>query len=188
MDLFRVGVGVGANLVEYLVGPLGLGLKDNNGYVRMVAAIGAFKLYHISAATCVDADFPSMLKSLMLHDSILQIVYLALQEIWSLEASSSRRLPRREKRCLASRNILSLEPVYERIKAPLLTLVSSGSQEQSYALLNHLHLLVMRASMLFSSDYKHFYCQYNEPSYVKKLKLDMLTAVANENNTYEIGQ
>ncbi|KAK9159825.1 hypothetical protein Syun_006166 [Stephania yunnanensis] len=40
--------------------------------------------------------------------------------------------------------------------------------------------------MLFSSDYKHFYCQYNEPSYVKKLKLDMLTAVANENNTYKI--
>ncbi|KAK9170107.1 hypothetical protein Syun_002247 [Stephania yunnanensis] len=92
MDLFRVGVGVVANLVEYLIGPLGLGLKDSNGYVRMVAAIGAFKLYHISVATCVDADFPSMLKSLMLHDSDsqLQIVYLAfLQEIWSLEASSS---------------------------------------------------------------------------------------------------
>ncbi|KAK9092675.1 hypothetical protein Syun_027586 [Stephania yunnanensis] len=73
MDLFRVGVGVVANLVEYLVGPLRLGLKDSNGYVRMVAAIGAFKLYHISAATCVDADFPSMLKSLMLHDSDSQL-------------------------------------------------------------------------------------------------------------------
>lgn len=78
--------------------------------------------------------------------------------------------------------------MYERIKAPLLTLVSSGSQEQSYAVLSHLHLLVMRAPILFSSDYKHFYCQYNEPSYVKKLKLDMLTAVANESNTYEIGK
>ncbi|KAF6176351.1 hypothetical protein GIB67_011140, partial [Kingdonia uniflora] len=78
------------------------------------------------------------------------------------------------------------QQVYERIKAPLLTLVSSGSPEQSYAVLSHLHLLVVRAPYLFSSDYKHFYCQYNEPSYVKKLKLDMLTAVANESNTYEI--
>lgn len=81
-----------------------------------------------------------------------------------------------------------IDQVYERIKAPLLTLVSSGSPEQSYAVLSHLHLLVMRAPYIFSDDYKHFYCQYNEPSYVKKLKLEMLTAVANENNTYEIGE
>eukprot|EP00249_Psilotum_nudum_P021679 c28199_g1_i1 orf=558-3068(-) len=78
------------------------------------------------------------------------------------------------------------QQVYERIKAPLLTLVNSGSSEQSYAVLSHLHLLVMRAPMLFSSDYKHFYCRYSDPSYVKKLKLEMLTAVANESNTYEI--
>lgn len=78
--------------------------------------------------------------------------------------------------------------MYERIKAPLITLANTGSHEQSYAVLSHLHLLVMRAPMLFSSDYKHFYCHYNEPSYVKKLKLEMLTAVANEDNTYEIGK
>lgn len=78
------------------------------------------------------------------------------------------------------------QQVYERIKAPLMTLVSSGSSEQSYAVLCHLHLLVMRAPVLFSSDYKHFYCRYSDPSYIKKLKLEMLTAVANENNTYEI--
>jgi hypothetical protein len=45
----------------------------------------------------------------------------------------------------------------------------------------------MRAPMLFSSGYKSFYCQFSEPSYVKKLKLEMLTAIANESNTYEIG-
>lgn len=78
------------------------------------------------------------------------------------------------------------QQVYERIKAPLLTLVGAGSPEQSYSVLCHLHLLVMRAPMLFSSDYKSFYCQYSDPSYVKKLKLEMLTAIANESNTYEI--
>lgn len=45
----------------------------------------------------------------------------------------------------------------------------------------------MRAPMLFSSDYKHFYCRYSDPFYVKKLKLEMLTAVATETNTYDIG-
>ncbi|KAK9273245.1 hypothetical protein L1049_018052 [Liquidambar formosana] len=245
-----------ANLVEYLVGPLGLGLKDSNSYVRMVAAIGVLKLYHISVSTCVDADFPAMLKHLMLHDPDAQVVancLSALQEIWSLEASSSEEASRDREtllskpviyyllnrmkefsewaQCLVLELVVKYVPsesseifdimnlledrlqhangavvlatiklflqltlsmtdvhqqVYERIKAPLLTLVSSGSPEQSYAVLSHLHLLVMRAPMLFSSDYKHFYCQYNEPFYVKKLKLEMLTAVANESNTYEI--
>ncbi|PIA65013.1 hypothetical protein AQUCO_00100466v1 [Aquilegia coerulea] len=245
-----------ANLVEYLVGPLGLGLKDKNSYVRTVAAIGVLKLYCISASTCIDADFTSMLKTLMLNDPDAQVVancLSSLQEIWSLEASTSEEASR-EREALLSKpviyyflnrikefsewaqclvldlvskyvpadsneifDIMNLledrlqhangavvlatikvflhmtlsmtdvhQQVYERIKAPLLTLVSSGSPEQSYAVLSHLHLLVMRAPILFSSDYKHFYCQYNEPSYVKKLKLDMLTAVANESNTYEI--
>ncbi|XAR69311.1 hypothetical protein NMG60_11000850 [Bertholletia excelsa] len=245
-----------ANLVEYLVGPLGSGLKDNSSYVRMVAVIGVLKLYHISAATCVDADFPMTLKHLMLNDPDAQVVancLSALQEIWGLEASKSEEASREREallckpliyyflnrikefsewaQCLVLELVAKYVPsdsneifdimnlledrlqhangavvlatikvflhltlsmtdvhqqVYERIKAPLLTLVSLGSSEQSYAILSHLHLLVMRAPMLFSSDYKHFYCQYNDPFYVKKLKLEMLTAVANESNTYEI--
>ncbi|KAK3004085.1 hypothetical protein RJ639_017885 [Escallonia herrerae] len=245
-----------ANLVEYLVGPLGSGLKDGNSYVRMVAAVGVLKLYHISSSTCMDADFPVTLKHLMLNDPDAQVVancLCALQEIWSLEATTSEEASR-EREVLLSKPViyyllnrikefsewaqcivlelvskyvptdsneifdimnlledrlqhangavvlatvkvflqltLSLtdthQQVYERIKAPLLTQVSSGSPEQSYAVLSHLHLLVMRAPILFSTDYKHFYCQYNEPFYVKKLKLEMLTAVANESNTYEI--
>ncbi|KAL1562217.1 beta-adaptin-like protein A [Salvia divinorum] len=245
-----------ANLVEYLVGPLGNGLKDGNSYVRMVAAVGVLKLYHLSASTCLDADFPPLLKQLMLKDKDAQVVancLTSLQEIWSLEASTSEEAAR-ERETLLSKpvvyyflnrmkefsewaqcivlelvskyvpmdteeifDIMNLledrlhhangavvlatikvflhmtlsmtdvhQQVYERIKAPLLTLVSSGSPEQSYAVLSHLHLLVMRAPYIFSSDYKHFYCQYNEPFYVKKLKLEMLTAVANESNTYEI--
>ncbi|GKD29402.1 beta-adaptin-like protein A [Tanacetum coccineum] len=56
------------NLVEYLVGPLASGLKDGNSYVRMVAVVGVLKLYHISASTCFDAEFPVMVKNLMLND------------------------------------------------------------------------------------------------------------------------
>ncbi|CAH9074188.1 unnamed protein product [Cuscuta europaea] len=244
------------NLVEYLVGPLVSGLKDSNSYVRTVAALGVLKLYHISASTCVDADFPTLLKQLMLNDPDSQVVancLSSLQEIWILEGSKSEEASRDREILLSKPTIYYLlnrikefnewaqcivlelvakyvpsdsneifdimnvledrlqhangavvlstiklflqltlsmtdvhQQVYERIKAPLLTLVSSGSQEQSYAVLSHLHLLVMRAPYVFSSDFKHFYCQYNEPFYVKKLKLEMLTAVANEINTYEI--
>eukprot|EP00897_Mesotaenium_endlicherianum_P009523 jgi/Mesen1/859/ME000114S10944 len=78
------------------------------------------------------------------------------------------------------------QQVYERIKAPLLTLMSTSNAEQSYAVLSHLSLLVARAPMLFAQDYKHFFCRFSDNTYVKKLKLEMLTAVANENNTYEI--
>ncbi|XP_024027067.1 beta-adaptin-like protein A [Morus notabilis] len=245
-----------ANLVEYLVGQLGSGLKDSNSYVRTVAVMGVLKLYHISALTCVDADFPAVLKHLLLNDPDTQVVancLSALQEIWSSEATTSEEALRDREtllskpvvyyllnrikefsewaQCLVLELVAKYVPsdsneifdimnlledrlhhangavvlattklflhltlsmtdvhqqVYERIKAPLLTLVSSGSPEQSYAVLSHLHLLVMRAPYIFASDYKHFYCQYNEPSYVKKLKLEMLTAVANESNTYEI--
>lgn len=60
-------------LLEYLVGPLRAGLIDDNGYVRMVAALGVLKLYNISSATCIDGDFPAMLKNLMLNDPDAQV-------------------------------------------------------------------------------------------------------------------
>ncbi|XP_062206228.1 beta-adaptin-like protein A [Phragmites australis] len=244
------------NLVEYLVTPLTTGLKDPSAYVRMIAAVGSAKLYHISATACLDADLPASLKALMLSDPDAQVVancLHALQEIWTLEAANSEAAAREIEtlyskpvvfyllnrikefsewaQCfvleLASKflpsdnneifDIMNLledrlqhangavvlatikvflhltmsmtdvhQQVYERIKAPLLTLVGAGSPEQSYSVLCHLHLLVTRAPMLFSSDYKSFYCHFSDPSYVKKLKLEMLTAIANESNTYEI--
>lgn len=72
-----------ANLVEYLVGPLGNGLKDGNSYVRMVAAVGVLKLYHSSASTCLDADFPALLKHLMLKDKDAQVRPFVLNSVIS---------------------------------------------------------------------------------------------------------
>ncbi|CAI5470132.1 unnamed protein product [Closterium sp. Yama58-4] len=76
--------------------------------------------------------------------------------------------------------------VYERIKTPLLTLVGTCSTEQSYAVLCHLSLLVSRCPSVFAGDYKHLYCKVRDPPYVKRLKLQMLTAIANDSNTYDI--
>ena len=34
--------------------------------------------------------------------------------------------------------------------------------------------------------YSSFFCRVNEPSYIKRIKLDILTAVADETNAYDI--
>ena len=47
----------------------------------------------------------------------------------------------------------------------------------------HLHLLVMRAPPLFATDFKSFFCRASDPPAVKKLKIEMLTAVADSGNT-----
>jgi len=78
------------------------------------------------------------------------------------------------------------QAVYERIKAPLFTLAAAGSGEVAYAVWAHLHLLVLRAPVLFAGDYKQFYCRASDGAAVKRLKLEMLTAVADASNTYDI--
>ena len=83
------------------------------------------------------------------------------------------------------------QAVYERIKAPLFTLAaassgSGGGNEASFAVWAHLHLLVTRAPSLFARDYRQFFCRANDSAPVKRLKLEMLTAVADEETTYDI--
>ena len=39
-------------------------------------------------------------------------------------------------------------------------------------------LLTTRAPAVFSNDFKHFYCRYNDPPCVKILKLEILTTIA----------
>ncbi len=81
--------------------------------------------------------------------------------------------------------------VYERLQAPLITLMTSSetteSYEVSYNVLSHIHLLVIRgANTVFESEYKHFFVKYDEPSYIKNLKLEILAHIASANNIQEI--
>lgn len=61
------------NLVEYLVRPLQSGLKDNHGYVRMVASMGVLKLYHLAPLACLENDLPATLKGLLINDPEAQV-------------------------------------------------------------------------------------------------------------------
>jgi vesicle coat complex subunit len=81
--------------------------------------------------------------------------------------------------------------VYERLQAPLITLMTSSetteSYEISYNVLSHIFLLIQQgAQEVFETEYKHFFVKYDEPSYIKHIKLDILAAVASESNLQEI--
>jgi len=69
--------------------------------------------------------------------------------------------------------------VYERVKDPLITLVeSSESNETAYTILCHIYLLMSRSPHLFEAEYRHFYCKYNDPIYIKTLKIKILGDIA----------
>eukprot|EP01012_Entosiphon_sulcatum_P006984 TRINITY_DN1343_c0_g1_i1.p1 TRINITY_DN1343_c0_g1~~TRINITY_DN1343_c0_g1_i1.p1 ORF type:complete len:781 (+),score=192.30 TRINITY_DN1343_c0_g1_i1:288-2345(+) len=76
--------------------------------------------------------------------------------------------------------------VYQRLKEPLLTLFSTSALETSYACLCHIRLLVSRQPEVFAPAYKDFYLRYNDPSYVRLVKLEILVCITNEKNAKEI--
>jgi AP-4 complex subunit beta-1 len=78
--------------------------------------------------------------------------------------------------------------VYRRLKAPMLTLMGASNPEISYSILAHIQQLVIRQPHVFSDSYKEFFCRFNDPSSVKKLKLSIITNLcsANINNQTDI--
>lgn len=78
------------------------------------------------------------------------------------------------------------QQVLERIRPPLLTLMSSRDPEAIYVVLCHLHALARHAPELFSADYKNFFCKFSDPACVKLLKVDLLRHISGEANAYNI--
>lgn len=78
------------------------------------------------------------------------------------------------------------EQVFERMRQPLLTLMAGGSHEINYCVLHHILLLVGKKPHIFSRDYRQFYNRYNEPTHVKYVKIDILSAVADGSNVADI--
>ncbi|EPY22917.1 beta-adaptin 4 [Strigomonas culicis] len=69
--------------------------------------------------------------------------------------------------------------VYERIRQPLLALVTATvNVEASYAALCHVKLLVKRHPLVFRHHYKSFFANWGEPSYITAVKIDILVLIA----------
>lgn len=79
------------------------------------------------------------------------------------------------------------DSVNKRIKAPLLTLMTScemsGQFEIAYTVLEHIKFVISKGGASnFYNDYKHFYIKADETSYIKLVKLEILSLLASENN------
>lgn len=52
---------------------------------------------------------------------------------------------------------------------------TTESYEISFNVLAHIHLIVSRGGgVFFENEYKQFFVKYDEPSYIKNLKLEIL--------------
>ncbi|DAZ95562.1 TPA: hypothetical protein N0F65_005878 [Lagenidium giganteum] len=78
------------------------------------------------------------------------------------------------------------EQVFERLRQPLLTLMAGGSHELNLAVLHHILLMVGKRPRVFSRDYRQFYNRYNEPTYVKYVKIDVLSGIADAASVHDI--
>ncbi|CAN0304758.1 unnamed protein product, partial [Phaeothamnion confervicola] len=80
-----------------------------------------------------------------------------------------------------------LQPqVFERMKAPLLTLMAGGGPELVFCVLKHVEALVHRCPGVFDDEYRQFYMRYNEPTHVKYGKVDILSLLASPQNLQEV--
>ncbi|CAD8171016.1 unnamed protein product [Paramecium octaurelia] len=73
------------------------------------------------------------------------------------------------------------EQVITRVKLPLITLasISEGNFEIMYTILCHIKYIASKGyNSVFASDYKSFYCRVDEPTYIKLLKLEILSLIA----------
>ena len=81
--------------------------------------------------------------------------------------------------------------VIKRLRDPLITLLSScaiqNTPEIEYSILGHIYFLILKGGReTFSELYKRFYAEYEEPLYIKKIKLKILVQIANDSNYYDI--
>lgn len=88
-------------------------------------------------------------------------------------------------------NQLMTRQVYSRIHPPLITLFAgaevTGSYELAYCVLAHIHLIISKgAAGIFEHDFKSFFCRFDEPTYIKFMKIDILTLIVSENTVNDI--
>jgi AP-4 complex subunit beta-1 len=76
--------------------------------------------------------------------------------------------------------------IFDRVKAPLITLLGSAPSEVSYVCLQHIELLLTQSPSLFSQHHHNFYYRYNDPPYLKLKKIEVLTKVSDESNIQDI--
>ena len=73
----------------------------------------------------------------------------------------------------------------KKMGPPLVTLVSSAPEVQ-YVALRNIDLILQKQPDILSKELRVFFCKYNDPSYVKFQKLEIMVRIANETNVDQL--
>lgn len=71
----------------------------------------------------------------------------------------------------------------KKMTNPLITLLSGGKEpEIEYVALKNINLIVQKRPIVIDKEIKSFFCNFNDPIYIKLMKLEVLAKVANNEN------
>ncbi|TQS37837.1 hypothetical protein Golomagni_01676 [Golovinomyces magnicellulatus] len=73
----------------------------------------------------------------------------------------------------------------KKMAPPLVTLVASAPEVQ-YVALRNIDLLLQAMPDILSKELRVFFCKYNDPPYVKLLKLEITVRIANDKNVHQL--
>lgn len=77
--------------------------------------------------------------------------------------------------------------VFQRLKNPLLTLVSGYVRaETKFVVLQHILKIVSAQQYIFDDSFKICYCQFNDPTNIKYMKLQILPFLVNSDNVGQV--
>ena len=79
-------------------------------------------------------------------------------------------------------SVQELKPLFTQIIPPFLSLVSGAEPEIQFIVLRTLSLFVLKYPKALSKEIRIFFCKYNDPSYVKIEKLDIVLSICTPKN------
>ncbi|KAK9470964.1 adaptin N terminal region-domain-containing protein [Dipodascopsis tothii] len=71
--------------------------------------------------------------------------------------------------------------LFDKMSPPLVTLAASAPEVQ-YVALRNINIILQKYPNILNSQMRIFFCKYNDPSYLKIEKLDIMIRLANERN------
>jgi len=83
------------------------------------------------------------------------------------------------------RNKDYVKATMRKLAPPIVTLLS-GPKEIQYITLRNVSLIVQKRPKILESNYRVFFCKYNDPVYVKMEKLEVLFKLCNDRNIEEM--
>ncbi|EGR30331.1 hypothetical protein IMG5_134800 [Ichthyophthirius multifiliis] len=73
----------------------------------------------------------------------------------------------------------------KKLTSPLISLLNQES-EVIYVALKNINLILQKRPMIIEKEIKYFFCNFNDPIYIKTMKIEILIRLANLDNIHQI--